>query len=101
MALEIIPKITDPRGEGWPQPARKEIKIIGGMAFMSPTTMLKLTEYSHCSPTGTYEGKMWCGVVRGNRFLYWFDVSPEYKNQCRIYYRRIIKGNRKWIISKD
>jgi hypothetical protein len=58
-ALEPIPTITDPMGEHWKQPERREILIDDTHALMSQSAFNRLSEYSATFPTGVYEGKMW------------------------------------------
>lgn len=56
---EVIPEITDPMGQHWPQPKRENVLVYPDFAYVSSVGFESLSNYSGSIPTGTYDGKMW------------------------------------------
>lgn len=74
-----IPKITDPLGRHWEQPACEEIQIDQLHALMSERSFAALHDYTGSQPSGVYSGKMWKAKYGNLWFLCWFGKpsSPE------------------------
>jgi hypothetical protein len=80
-ALDVIPRMTDPMGQYWEQPNRRDIEVDDKYALMSQKTFNALAEYSCSAPTGMYAGKMWKTNQRGtnNWWLCWYQDNPDPK----------------------
>ena len=93
-AEQVIPKITDPLGKHWEQPARKHIELDDTHALMSEQTFLGLANYTSSQPTGIYPGKMWRGqyLKKGEKVwkLHWVELDPDDDKYCFIRSRFIL-----------
>lgn len=72
----VIPDMTDPLGKYWEQPSKDAIAVDDKHAVMDQATFIKLKDYTHSRPTGTYPGKMWRAIYNTKEgvqnLLYWF-----------------------------
>lgn len=77
---QIIPPVTDPSGQSWKQPHRRNIELDKTHTLMSEQTFKGLPKYSYTIPTGKYEGKMWRANKGGKWYLAWYgpDSDPGY-----------------------
>ncbi|QFY42947.1 hypothetical protein F6R98_10260 [Candidatus Methylospira mobilis] len=75
MAINTIPKITDPMGKCWDQPSLQNIIIDDTHALMSNDDLNRLSEYSSSIPSGVYPGKMWRAKWRDTWLLRWYGES--------------------------
>ena len=88
----VIPEMTDPRGNNWPQPSRDEVMIHGKTAVMSSSAIDQLMVYSNTIPTAAYPGKMWRAAGSdGIQYLCWFGVVPGDSTRCTIEHRVLIE----------
>lgn len=92
-AVDFIPLITDPMGQGWDQPKRTDILMDKHCAVMTKQTLEKLAKYSCSIPSGVYPGKMWRmdnadynkpGEYKDRHWLRWFGIHPTDPNKCTI-----------------
>ncbi|WP_175785284.1 hypothetical protein [Burkholderia ambifaria] len=83
----MIPRITDPLGSHWRQPARDDVLVDDEHAVMSGATYRQLAEYSSTMPSGVYPGELWRAVYGDRPYLRWFgnvdDRDDVYSNNER------------------
>lgn len=84
-----IPPITEPMGQYWRQPDRREILLDNTHALMTKTTFEQLLDYSHSQPTGVYPGKMWKKGGPTGWWLHWFGLH-ENPDLCSGHVRKIL-----------
>lgn len=65
-----IPKMVDPRGKHWPQPAalRDRVRVFETHATIDDADWQALPRYESSYPSGTYTGKVW----RRGPWLCWY-----------------------------
>ena len=71
-----LPRMTDPRGKHWGQPAglRDRVRLLPTHAEITSGDWSGLLEYRNTTPSGVYAGKAWrCGD-----YLCWYgpDTGP-------------------------
>ncbi len=71
----VIPSITDPRGQHWRQPNPENFAIDNEVAMMSQDDFNKLREYSTTTPSGVYPGKCWRSLMNGVWLLRWYAAD--------------------------
>lgn len=86
---QVIPPITDPLGQHWRQPHRRDIELDDTHALMSKQTFKGLPEYSCTIPSGKYEGKMWRMNRGGKWYLAWYGPDHDL-GYLSIEYREIL-----------
>lgn len=89
--LEQIPPLA-PEHLGWQAPDRSEILAIDkDYAMMTEETFNKLPDYTHSSPTGKYNGKMWKAKAKeGIWMLCWCSHENLKFNFIDTNYRQIL-----------
>lgn len=84
-----IPEMTNPLGDYWLQPNRKDIEVDDIHALMSQADFDKLANYSMSNPSGVYVGKMWKCKNLEVWYLYWWKSSGR-KDHCEGDGRKIL-----------
>lgn len=85
-----LPKITDPLGKHWNQPAglRDRVGLYFNHATISEDDWGKLSRYESSIPSGVYAGKVW---RRGN-LLCWFGRDLGFREHTIGRLRALIQG---------
>lgn len=78
-----LPRMTDPLGRLWPQPAglRDRVKIFETHATIDERDWLALPKYDRTTPSGTYTGKVW---RTSYGWLCWYGYVDEKANTIAI-----------------
>lgn len=81
MKNNTIPEMTHPLSIAWDQPNSNKIIVDDNHAVMTEQTLMKLKNYSHSTPSGVYEGKMWRSVHEQKNktfnYLHWYGFSND------------------------
>ena len=89
--MTLVPKVTDPMGVYWEQPARYAIGLYSdGYVVMCKKAFNELSDYSHSNPSGVYSGKMWKAQRDEGWYLCWYDNMKDVPNIYEINRRPII-----------
>lgn len=99
-ALDVIPAMDHPYAKHWTQPDRSRIVLNDTHAFMHPSALDELADYSCSQPSGVYPGKMWRSSDAYDRkrdvtkplqwWLCWFDVSEKGDDYCSTKRRKVV-----------
>lgn len=81
-----LPRMTDPLGKGWRQPAnlRDIVQIFDTHAMLPEAVFFDLPNYESSLPSGVYPGKVW---RRGRKFICWYGPGEK---RCAIGRLRVL-----------
>jgi hypothetical protein len=89
MTGALLPRMTDPLGRHWGQPAglRDRVRVYETHATIAEADWRKLSDYRTSLPSGVYAGKVW----RRGPLLCWY--GPIRGDSCRVgYLRALVQG---------
>lgn len=80
MSAARLPRMTDPLGRLWQQPAglRDRVRVFETHATIPEADWRALPRYETSLPSGVYPGKVW----RRGKFICWY--GPERAGRCRV-----------------